>query len=219
MPHDYICYGPPPDAPAVGPLPAIAAGRITFGCFNNPAKFASSTLDAWAAILRRLPESRLLLKYGGLDQPDRAGALRREFARRGVSDDQIVLEGWSDNLALMARYGSVDLALDTQPYSGGLTTCEALWMGVPVITRPGTTFASRHATSHVTNAGYGQFVASDWAGYVELAVGWAGRLDELAKIRAAMREQVGQSPLCDGQRFARDFLDLVRRAWEARGLA
>jgi predicted O-linked N-acetylglucosamine transferase (SPINDLY family) len=216
MPHDYICYGPPPDAPPVGPLPALEAGYVTFGCFNNPAKFAPGTLDAWAEILRRVGNARLLLKYGGLDRPERVAALRQEFARRGAPSERILFEGWSDNLALLARYGSVDLAFDTQPYSGGLTTCEALWMGVPVITRPGATFASRHATSHVTNAGFGEFVAEDWEGYVELAVTWANRLDELGRVRSQMRERVSRSPLCDGPGFAGDMLGLLRTAWEAR---
>lgn len=216
MPHDYICYGPPPRAPEVGPLPALAAGSFTFGCFNNPAKYAPSVLDAWAAILRRVPQSRLLLKYGGLDQPAAASRLREQFGQRGVAGERIWLEGWSDNLKLLGRYQAVDLALDSHPYSGGLTTCEALWMGVPVVTCPGQTFASRHSTSHMMNAGYGQFVASDLAGFVELAVEWASRTSDLALLRREMRERVSQSPLCDGEGFARAMLEVVRNAWDSK---
>ena len=127
-----------------------------------------------------------------------------------------MLEGWSPHRELLAAYNRVDLALDAQPYSGGLTTCEALWMGVPVITFPGKTFAGRHSVSHLTNAGYPQFIATDAAGYVDLAVQWAGRLDELAVIRSQMREQVKNSLLCDASRFARDFLAVLRAAWEKR---
>ena len=127
-----------------------------------------------------------------------------------------MLEGWSPHRELLAAYNRVDLALDTQPYSGGLTTCEALWMGVPVITFPGQTFAGRHSVSHLTNAGYPQFIAADAAGYVDLAVQVAGRLDELAAIRSQMREQVKNSPLCDAPRFARDLLDVLRAVWESR---
>src|SRR5205085_8365744 len=158
------------------------------------------------------------LKYGGLTQPDSERRFRREFARRGVADNRILIEGWSTSLEAMGRYSQIDLALDTQPYSGGLTTCEALWMGVPVITCPGAAFASRHSTSHLTNAGYSQFVARDMAGYVGLAVEWAGRLDELAVIREHMRERISRSPLCDGPQFARDFLALLRAAWEEKRL-
>jgi protein O-GlcNAc transferase len=234
LPHGYACYGPPADAPEAGPLPALAAKEgdreqgtgdrgqrrslarragVTFGCFNNPAKYTPSTLDAWAAILCGVPDSRLLLKYRVLDLPSVQQRLYAQFAQRGVPQEQVVLEGWSSHRELLAAYNRVDLALDTQPYSGGVTTCEALWMGVPVITYPGRTFAGRHAVSHLTNAGYGQFVAADAAGYVELAVRWAQRLPELAAIRARMREQVRQSPLCDAGGFARDLLAVLRQAW------
>jgi len=216
MPHDYICYGPPPQSPAVGPLPALATGYVTFGCFNNPAKYSPWMLDAWGEILRRAPLSRLFIKYGGLHHPDVQQRFRQDMAQRGVSGERIIIEGWSENLQVLASYGRVDLALDTQPYSGGLTTCEALWMGVPVVTFPGQGFASRHATSHLTNASYGQFVASDVQTYIERAVAWAGRLGDLAALRSQMRERVAASPLCDGPRFARDFLALLQGAYEAR---
>src|SRR4029450_9703575 len=103
-----------------------------------------------------------------------------------------------------------------QPSSGGLPTCEALWMGVPVVTFPGQTFAGRHSVSYLTNAGYPQFVATDAAEFVRLAAGWANRLDELASLRAEMRSRVSRSPLCDGPAFARDFLSVLSAAWKSR---
>jgi protein O-GlcNAc transferase len=127
-----------------------------------------------------------------------------------------VLEGGSPHRELLASYNHVDLALDTQPYSGGLTTCEALWMGVPVVTFPGRTFAGRHSVSHLSNAGYPQFIAADRPGYIDLAVDWAHRLPELAAIRQQMREQMRRSPLCDAPRFASDLLNLLQQAWESR---
>jgi predicted O-linked N-acetylglucosamine transferase (SPINDLY family) len=102
------------------------------------------------------------------------------------------------------------LALDTQPYSGGLTTCEALWMGVPVVTYPGQTFAGRHSTSHLSNAGCEQFITRDLADYIDLAVGWANRTAELAVLRSMLREQVRASHLCNAAEFAADFLTLLR---------
>jgi len=213
MPHGYACYGPPADAPEVCPLPARATGHVTLGCFNNPAKYSSRLFDAWGAILRKLPTAQLLLKSGGLDDPRVQAHFRGELARRGVSGERILLEGWSETL--LANYHRVDLALDTQPYSGGLTTCEALWMGVPVVTCPGPTFAGRHSTSHLMNAGLAQFVASDLAGYVELAVQWGSQLDELAALRSQLREQMRRSPLCDAPRFADDLLTLLRQGWES----
>jgi protein O-GlcNAc transferase len=214
MPNDYACYGPPADVPEVGPLPALKTERVTLGCFNNPAKYGQRLLDAWAEILRRIPTAQLLLRYLGLDDTMTKESLRRQFSRRGVDAARVLLEGEATHRELLASYNRIDIALDTQPYSGGLTTCEALWMGVPVVTWPGKTFAGRHATSHLMNAGYGQFVAQDSAGYAELAVQWASQLNELAAIRSQMRERVRQSPLCDAPQFALDFLSLLHRAWK-----
>jgi protein O-GlcNAc transferase len=216
MPHDYACYGPGAGAPSVGALPARTQGCVTFGSFNNPAKYSRQTLDAWSSILRRTPGSRLLLKYGGLNQPNAQKWLHGEFSRRGIAPNRVFLEGWSPNLDTMAQYGRVDLALDTQPYSGGLTTCEALWMGVPVVCCPGSGFATRHATSHVINAGYDQFVVKTMDQYVDKAVEWSNRLDELEVIRSQMRQQVAASSLCDGPQFARDLLTLVGETFESK---
>ncbi|MBW8885680.1 MAG: hypothetical protein JF612_13095 [Planctomycetia bacterium] len=188
-------------------------GFVTFGCFNNPSKYSPQTFDAWAAILRRVPTARLHLKYGGLEHPPLQDRLRSQFAQRGIAAERISFEGWTPATELMASYHQIDLALDTQPYSGGVTTCEALWMGVPVIAYAGETFCGRHAVSHLANAGFAQFVAADAAEYVELAVQWALRLSELSALRTTMRDQMRHSPLCDAPCFARDFLDLLIRAW------
>jgi protein O-GlcNAc transferase len=212
MPNGYACYGPPDDAPDVTALPALEQGHVTFGCFNNPTKYGHHILDAWAAILSRLPTARLMLKYRGLDCSIAQEELRCQFSNRGIPLERIIFEGHSPHRELLTSYGRIDLALDTQPYSGGLTTCEALWMGVPVITFPGKTFAGRHSTSHLNNAGYPQFVAQDSASYIELAIEWANRLDDLAVIRRELRDRVRQSPLCDAPRFAQDFLSLLRQA-------
>jgi protein O-GlcNAc transferase len=216
MPNGYACYGPPPGTSEVVALPALAGGRITFGCFNNPAKFAPRIVGEWTEILRRVSGSLLLLKYGGLDDASLQARIKQMFAERGIGAERLLFEGWSPLNEHFATYNRIDIALDTQPYSGGVTTCEALWMGVPVITFPGRTFAGRHATSHLMNAGYPQFVAEDEVGYVELAEEWANRLDELALIRTQMRNQVRHSSLCDAPRFAYDFLSVLRQAWESR---
>jgi len=252
MPHGYVCYGPPDDAAEVNPLPALRNGYVTFGCFNNPAKFSPGILQAWAEILKRVPQSQLLLKYFGLDDAAMQRRSRDAFATANVAPERIVFEGGADHAEMLASYGRVDVALDTQPYSGGLTTCEALWMGVPVITYPGKTFAGRHSVSHMVNSGVEMcvagagaavgvrdvsgkriggapgagllpaggvgcaFIAENRTGYVERAVDWAGRLDELALIRATLREQMRSSPLCDAQKFAEDFLRVLREAWLQR---
>jgi predicted O-linked N-acetylglucosamine transferase (SPINDLY family) len=215
MPHGYACYGPPKNAPAVGPLPALSSGHITFGCFNNATKYSPRVMEAWAAILGRVPTSRLLLKTGSFDDAGVQRHWRDFFTSRGIQNDRILLEGWSSQAELLACYNRIDIALDTQPYSGGLTTCEALWMGVPVITFPGKTFAGRHSTSHMTNAGYERFVAADLHGYIELAAQWAQKPNELAGHRAEMRQRVAKSPLCDAPQFAQDFLNLLRSTYQS----
>lgn len=213
MPHGYACYGPPDYAPEVNELPALKSGNVSFGCFNNPAKFSPGILQAWAEILRRVPNSRLLLKYFGLDDRETQQLFMAHFAAANIDPTRITFEGGTAHSQTLDAYQRVDLALDTQPYSGGLTTCEALWMGVPVITYPGKTFAGRHSTSHLTNAGFGQFIAENRARYIDLAVNWANRLNELSRIRRGMREQIRQSTLCDAPRFAGDLLAVLREAW------
>jgi len=218
MPCGYACYGPPPNAPPVAPLPALKNGYVTFGSLNNPAKFSPRVFDTWAELLCRVKASRLLIKFGWLDDAQTRDRLRGEFVRRGIDGSRILVEGSTPHREFLASYGRVDLALDTLPYSGGLTTCESLWMGVPVVTCPGATFASRHATSHLTNAGLGQFVAADLPGYIDLAAAWANRLPELAALRAAMRERVRGSPLCDAPRFAADLLSVLTAAFSERSV-
>lgn len=212
MSNGYACYGPPASAPEVGPLPSLASGQFTFGSFSNPAKLSNQILDVWAEVLRQLPKAQLLLKYGGLDNPQLQDRARAALGDRGIAPDRIFFEGWSPNAELLACYNRVDLALDTLPYSGGLTTCEAIWMGVPVITCPGNTFAGRHATSHLHNSGYSQFVADSLAGYIYTAIHWAQHPVELAEIR----ERVRRSALCDAEQFATDFLSALSQAFTAK---
>jgi protein O-GlcNAc transferase len=208
MPESYVCYAPPDDAPPVGPLPALAAGHVTFGSFNNPAKITGDVVALWSQILRRVPHARLLLKYRGLDDPGAGAHYRRQFAACGVDAQRVVLEGASPHAELMARYQAVDLALDPF-YNGGLTTCEALWMGVPVVTCPGDIFPRRHSLSHLSNAGLTETIADSPEAYVDLAAHLAGDLPRLAQLRAALRPRMAGAPLCDGGRFAAHFLDLL----------
>jgi len=196
----------------VRPLPAAATGEVTFGCFNNPAKYSPQLFDAWAAILQRASRSHLLLKFRGLHIQEVQDRIRAELVRRGITAERVLIEGQVPHEQLFAAYHRVDLALDTQPYSGGVTTCEALWMGVPVITWPGRTFAGRHCTSYLATAGLQQFIASGVAGYIELAVQWAARLDELAAVRLSLRDRLSNSSLCDAPRFAHDLLAVLAQA-------
>jgi predicted O-linked N-acetylglucosamine transferase (SPINDLY family) len=211
MPGDYICYDPPADAPEPGPLPALSRGGVTFGNFSALTKVTSEVLAVWAEILRQVPGSRLILKNRVALEPDTQTRLRALLP--GIAPERVEFRGWSPPAEAMAMYGEVDLALDTFPYNGGLTVCEALWMGVPVITCPGETFASRHGFAHLTAAGFPETIAQDTKDYVEKAVAWATYLPRLAAARAELRDRVTASGLCDGPRFAADFAQLIRQVW------
>ena len=147
MPEGYVCYDPPRAAPPVGPLPARRPGEVTLGSFNNLAKITPEVVRVWAEILRRLPKGRLVLKYRGLGEKSVQQRYRELFAGCGVAPQQLLLLPPSTYGEYLAAYQHIDLALDPFPFSGSATTCEALWMGVPVVTYPGETFASRHSFS------------------------------------------------------------------------
>jgi len=216
MPDGYVCYDPPDYAPAVTPLPASDRKQVTFACFNNTAKVTPEAVEVWARILRRLPGSRLVLKYKGWNDSGIAWRFAARFAAHGVAADRLEFLGSSPHAELLAEYQRMDLALDTFPYSGGLTTCEALWMGVPVVTFPGETFAGRHSLSHLSNVGLTETIARDLDNYVELAVSLADDLPRLALLRAGLRDGMAASPLCDGKRFADHLLSMLQRVWEER---
>jgi predicted O-linked N-acetylglucosamine transferase (SPINDLY family) len=211
----YVCYSPPPYAPAVGPLPALANGHITFGCFNNLAKITPRVIATWCTILHRVPRARLVLKTHQFAATETAERVRGCFTRQGIATDRIELRGPSSHRVFLDQYNDIDLVLDPFPYSGGLTTCEALWMGVPTVAIPGETFASRHSMSHLSNAGLADWVAQDLDAYVELAVGKASDVASLAAMREGLRAQVNASPLCDAPRFGRNLGAALRFAWQA----
>jgi protein O-GlcNAc transferase len=212
LPDDYATFEPFPAAPAVGPLPAERTGHVTFGSLNNPAKLNSEVISLWAEILRRVPEARLLLRYRGLDASV-CTRLTERFAAQGIAPQRLVLRGGGANLEFYGQYHEIDVALDPFPYSGGLTTIEALWMGVPVITLPGLTFAGRHALAHLTAVGLTETIARDRQEYVDLAVALAGDLPRLAAWRRELRNRVAASPLCDGPRFAANLMAALRDVW------
>ncbi len=224
MPDGYVCYDPPAAAPEPGPLPAVENGFVRFGSFNNLAKINAGVVEVWAKILRRVPQSRLMLKYFGLGEGSVRDRYLGMFTALGVDAARIELSLPSGYAQYLAAFGEVDIALDPFPFGGGVTTCDGLWMGVPVVTCPGETFASRHGLSYLANVGLTETVAGDFDEYVEIAVGLAGDLPRLAAMRAGLRGRMAALPLCDGKRFAANFAEILREVWResceaARGLA
>lgn len=214
LPDGYVCYSPPSNAPSVSPLPALTNGVITFGCFNNIAKITPLVTETWAHILRCIPGARLILKTHQLSDLSTRNALLCEFAMLGISGERLDLRGSSGHRAFMGEYGDVDIVLDPFPYSGGLTTCEALWMGVPTITLPGETFSSRHSASHMSNVGLADWVVQKIPDYVAMAISRSSDIEALSELRASMRARVRSSPLCDGPRFGRNLGAALRTAWQ-----
>lgn len=212
LPRTYWCYPAPDEAGDVGPPPALAAGHVTFGCLNGFAKVSDPALAMWARVLRKMPGSRLLL------HAPEGGARRRVlsiFDRAGVTSDRVAFVARMSTVDYFARYGEIDVALDPFPYAGGTTTCDALWMGVPVVTLAGATGVGRAGVSVLTNVGLPELIATSEDEYVRIAATLASDLPRLTSLRASMRSRMGNSPLMDAVAFARDIELAFRQMWRA----
>ena len=216
LPHTRFCYGPPAYAPEVAPLPALTKGYVTFGSFNRLAKLTDDTLAAWCQILQAVPASRLVLKSGALSEPLVRQRLLARMAVLGLEPKRLELREASMHNDMLGEYADIDIALDTFPFNGGMTTLEALWMGVPVLTLAGDTVVSRQSISALANLGLAaQWAVADWPAYVAAAVRLAGDLQGLAALRAQLRPSMAASPLRDARQFTRDLEALLRRMWAA----
>lgn len=214
LPSCFLCYQPPVEAPEVVPLSANKTGRVTFGSFNNLAKINFQTIRLWSEILRAVPESRLLLKNHSLADPATRERYLAMFREQGVLSDRIELVGTvSSSAEHLALYGKVDVALDTFPYNGTTTTCEALWMGVPVITLVGHAHAGRVGLSLLTAVGLRELAAETAEEYVTRAAALAADLGSLSALRASLRERMRASRLCDAAAFAGTVEAAYREIW------
>lgn len=210
----FLCYRPMSDAPPVAPPPFEKSGHITFGSFNAVDKISEATLDTWCEVLKRVPGSKMVLKGGALQEPSVAARVKEAFAKRGIEGDRVEPIGKTKGLVEhMNAYGKVDIALDTFPYNGTTTTCEALWMGVPVVAFKGLEHSGRVGASLLNVVGLGDLVGEDQAGMVETAVRLAGERERLSLLRPRLREQMAASPLCDEKSFVKRFETAVRGLW------
>ncbi len=217
LPRFSWAYQGPPEAPEVGPLPALRNGFVTFGSFNNPSKITEETAALWAGALKAVPGSRLLLKYKAMRDPASRAHLTGLFACHGVTADRLELRLPPSGIrANFADYNDVDIGLDPTPYNGHTTTCEALWMGVPVVVpagRPRDLGIARVGGAIMTSAGLPDLIAPDAGSYAARAAALAADLDALAALRAGLRNLVAASPLGDVPALARAYEAAFRKLW------
>jgi predicted SAM-dependent methyltransferase len=218
LPHCFLCYAPPKTAPDVDVLPATRNGFITFGSMNGRIKIGDECVALWASLLQAVPDSRLLLKSAvGLEEREARDALLARFVAAGVAAERIDVRASAPSTAgHLAIYNEIDIALDTYPYNGTTTTCEALWMGVPVVSLVGDRHVSRVGASLLANAGMPQLAAREPEDFLRIARDLVGDLDGLASLRAGLREQLRHSPLLDRRAMGERLGGAFRAMWQAK---
>jgi len=217
LPGCFLCYQPPAGAPDVAPPPATATGLITFGSFNNLSKMNPDVIALWSEILKAVPGSRMLLKNPALTDPARQVHYLTLFEKYGIQRDRIELKGHTPTReAHLAVYADIDVALDTFPYNGTTTTCEALYMGVPVVTLSGDVLRSRVGESLLKAVHKAEWVAANPETYVAIAAAMSTDAQKLADIRRQLREQLLASTLCDAETFTRNLEEAYRFMWRQR---
>ena len=214
LPGCFICYRAPAEAPPVASLPAAGNGYVTFGSFNNLAKVTPHVVGWWAKILHAVPKARLLLKDWSIADPGQQDKYRRLFELKGIDSGRLDLRPAIPFPGHLAEYGHVDIALDPFPYGGCYTSCEALWMGAPVVTLGGSLSSGRYGVSLLSNLGFKDLIAKSHEEYVAKAVALAKDRKRLAALRVELRPRMAASPLCDADALARGVEKAYRRMWK-----
>lgn len=215
--RSMFCYRPD-EQPPIALAPCLHNGFVTFGSFNNIAKVTDHTLDVWAQAMNAVPGSRLLLKAAAMAQPSNRDNIESFMAAHGIAPERLTLQPWiAGKSTHLDMYNGIDVALDTFPYNGATTTCEALWMGVPVVTLRGRTHTSRMGASILQAIGKAEWVADSDARFVQIAAGLATNATALSAWRESARAHLQQSDLFDERGFAADFERTLERAWAAAG--
>jgi protein O-GlcNAc transferase len=209
LPRTYWCYRPIA-TPAPSPSPAMENNFITFGCLNNFAKVSTGAIDLWAMILSSMPNSRIIIHApAGKHRDD----VLNRFELAGVTTDRILFVGTQRSSEYLQTFRRIDIALDPFPYCGGITTCDALWMGVPVVTLSGQTAVGRGGRSILSNLGLTELIAFTQDQYMQIAIDLAGDQDRMNALRRDMRARMQASPLMDAAGFARDIEAAYRQMW------
>lgn len=215
LPECFSVYKAPAHAPDVSALPARGNGYITFGSFNKLAKVTPEVMVVWARLLLAIPSSRLFLKTGALVEEAMQQRVLKVFADLGVASGRLELRGHDKSpSAHLEQYGKVDIGLDPFPYNGTTTSCEALWMGVPVLTLAGRTHVGRVGISQMTNLGLTEFICHTQDEYIATAVRLSADLECLEALRKELRPRMAASPLMDAQRFTKHLEQAYLEIWK-----
>lgn len=216
LPDCFLSYQPLADAPDVTPLPTLDQGHVTFGSFNHLPKMNERVISLWAELLNAVPQSRLLIKNKSLTDAATVERYYGLFTARGIGQDRVELTGFTTTqMEHLDFYRRIDIALDTFPYNGTTTTCEALWMGVPVVTLAGLRHSGRVGVSLLNAVGLPDWIAGTPEQYVIITAQMAADIPRLAGLRAGLRQRMAASPLCDGNIFARKVEAALRDMWRA----
>jgi len=210
LPETYWCYRPAPSTPAVNSVPALKRGYATFGCLNNFCKVTPPTLAAWCRILQAMPSARLLLHAS---EGSHRRSVQEVLAGQGIAAQRLAFVGSLPLEEYFKAYEQIDVALDPLTYGGGTTTCDALWMGVPVVSLAGQTAVGRGGVSILSNVGVPELVARDAEQYVRIGVDLAHDWSRLCELRATLRDRMQNSPLMDAGRFTRNLEAAYREMW------
>jgi len=211
LPGGMCCFAPPADAPAVSPLPALGRGHLTFGSLHGLLKLNTRVFDLWSRVLHSVPDARLLMFHDTVVGTGQE-RIRREFADRGIACERLDLRQGSCAPGYLGVYEEIDVSLDAFPWTGGVTTCESLWMGVPVLSLCGARPASRNSAALLARVGLTDWVAQTPEQYAALGLSLTKDLDRLAALRTTLRDRM-RATLCDGQRFTRELEEAYRAMW------
>lgn len=219
LPGCFLCYKPPLNTPPVAEPPVLRNGYITFGSFNNLPKISSSTISVWSLILKAVPHSKLMIKTKPFNDTDVKKRYEDLFINKGIERNRLLFKRYSPSLDKhLKSYNEIDIGLDTFPYNGTTTTCEALWMGVPVITLAGEKHAGRVGVSLLMCIGLSGMIAENVEKYVALASFMASDVQQLSKLRKGLRAAIAASPLCDGVTFTRTLEKAYRDMWNRKAI-
>jgi len=212
LPRCWVCYQAPLDAPQVAQRPP-AQEQVMFGSFSNLAKLSENVISTWSELLHELPSSQLLLMDMPLAEIQTREQIQARFARYGISSNRLILQRGAPLAEYLATYAKVDIVLDTFPRTGGTTTAEALWMGLPVVTLAGQRYVERISASKLSAVGHEELIARNRQEYLEIALALANDPARRADLRGNLRDQLARSPLCDGVGLARVMEESYKSMW------